>query len=156
MSNFVSSALRCVYALALVALASGCSSAPQDRTAAVGQALDAHDASKAALIAKIKTTYEVTGTLPGETDADSAKLVGAARDKYEEFAGTTADGLEADVGAPIVKVTVVDGTTVYFVAGDVSDTGSEYGFFDAGGTLLALAYTGQGEQPDAGGVDWIE
>jgi hypothetical protein len=143
--------------VALLAFASGCAGRPDGSANTSAQALDARDSgSTAKLVATIKADYETTGTLPGEQDADPSKLAGAARAKYDEFAETTSLGLQADVGAPIVKVTVVDGTTVYFVAGDLSDTGSEYGFFDASGTLLALAYTGQGEQPGPGGVDWGE
>jgi hypothetical protein len=160
MNTFVSPSFRSVVTFALISLAAGCA----EKTAlssATAQALDTRAAPNPQLVAKIKAAYEAAvqhggNTFEGETDADPSKLTGAALAKYQMFGDTLMEGLHADIGGVIAKVAVVDGTTVYFVAGDVSDTGSEYGFFAADGTLLALAYTGQGEEPGPGGVDWIE
>jgi hypothetical protein len=52
------------------------------------------------------------------------------------------------------EVGTFQGQTIYYVAGILSDTGNEAGFYDASGNILAVAYTGQGEQDGPGGVDW--
>jgi hypothetical protein len=123
-------------------------------------------AGTGALVAAIKTAYaqavkqshndlpDLADIGPGEHDADSSKLSGAAAEAYKQYENCANDGLRADVGGPVVKVLDFNGTTIFFVAGDVSDTGSEYGFYDKSGLALALAYTGQGMHPDATGIDW--
>jgi hypothetical protein len=117
-----------------------------------------------ALVAAIKTAYEnavkqsqsdLADIAPGEHDVDPSKLTGAAKEAYEEYLNCAKDGLRADVGGPVVKALELDGTTIYFVAGDVSDTGSEYGFYDSHGLVLAQAYTGQGMHPGEHGIDWM-
>jgi hypothetical protein len=117
-----------------------------------------------ALVAAIKAAYEqavaqhhsdLADIAPGEHDADPSKLAGAAKDDYAEFEDCAEQGLINEVGGPVVKVFELQGRTIYFVAGDVSDTGSEFGFYDSTGLVLAQAYTGQGEQPNTSGIDWL-
>jgi hypothetical protein len=148
----------------LFALASGCTASTATDAASTDDAALAlatgpsHDA----LVATIKAAYEASvhassdHVFPGEHAFSASRLKGAAREAWREYENCTEEGLRNDVGAPIIRVATVSGATVYFVAGDVSDTGSEYGFYDAQFKVLALAYSGQGEHPDASGVDWMQ
>jgi hypothetical protein len=131
--------------------------------AAVG--IEGPSGGTGALVTAIKTAYatavakaksNLADIAAGEHDVDASKLTGAAKKAYEEYENCAKEGLRADVGGPVVKVLDFNGSTIYFVAGDVSDTGSEYGFYDSHGLTLARAYTGQGMHPNESGIDWLE
>jgi hypothetical protein len=143
-----------------VALVAGCggaaaSTAPDDDTTTS----DLSAGDRQSLIAKIKAEYEQSvvhnrsAVLPGAKNYDPTKLTHHAHTAYEEYESVTASGL-INSGPPVVKTATVSGRKILFVQGDVSDTGTEYGFYDSKGALLALAYSGQGEHPDPNGVDW--
>jgi hypothetical protein len=112
-----------------------------------------------ALIARIRTAYEQTvkrstdlKVFPGEKSVDPKTLKGEARQDYNEYEDVHKDGGLT----PIAKVATVSGTKIYMVFGSLSDTGDQFGFYDAHGKALALAYSGQGEHPNANGVDWVK
>lgn len=148
--------MRSVLALVLLACAA-CSATPADdasssATNAVSLTPD--------LAADIKAAYEAANA-PGNAsilkdvqDIDWADLTGDAREAYNEYANTSSWGLIAEVGGPIAQAGTFEGNKIYFIAGDLSDTGSEWGFYDEKGNALAVAYGGQGEHPGPGGVDW--
>jgi hypothetical protein len=130
----------------------------------IATGLAAPGGGTAALVDAIKAAYEhavaqshsdLADVAVGEHDADASALTGAAKDAYQEYLDCAKEGLINEVGGPVVKVFELSGRTVYFVAGDVSDTGSEFGFYDGAGLVLAQAYTGQGEHPNASGIDWM-
>jgi hypothetical protein len=114
------------------------------------------EASKV-LTDKVKAAYEDAVShnrsywLPGEKPFDGNKLHGAARAAFKQNAATSKD---YGYGYPEVRVAVVSGRTVYAISGIVSDTGDILGFYPATGKELCEAYSGQGEQPNANGVDW--
>ena len=109
-----------------------------------------------------------------------SRLRGDALRAAREYADTLESGEAHGVGSVVVKEGTLDGQPMTFVAGDLGDTGTEiefrdasgavhrtvsmqrryprteYGFYDASGRLLARAYRGQGEEPNARGVDWTE
>ncbi len=115
--------------------------------------------TRRALVAKIKAAWAVAyaagvyTSLPGEHDVNPATLPGQAKTDYDGYKQNYDDGL-VNSGEPLAHVATVDGATVFFVTGDVSDTGTEFGFYDAHGKLIAQAYSGQGEVAGADGVDW--
>jgi hypothetical protein len=115
--------------------------------------------AQAVLVAAVKTAFEkatdgASGTIfKGEKKASLASLPPAARVAYKGYERTTKQGL-INNGPPFAKVAEVNGQKVFVVGGDLSDSGSEVGFYDAKGALLARAYSGQGEHPNANGVDW--
>jgi hypothetical protein len=148
--------------------------------------------SRATLIADVRENYErrMQATLDGEVSewrvfdkqiaSPTSGLRGDALAAAREYAVTLATGGARNVGAVVVLDGTIDGQPVTFVAGDLSDTGtevafhdasgavhrtvhgerryprSEYGFYDASGRVLARAYRGQGEEPNASGVDWTD
>ncbi len=146
----------------------GCHSSSNDDVSASAQHIESAGVTREALIADIKATYErsIHATLeapvsewrvfPDQRDVAASGLHGDALEAAQEYEGTLKDGLRNDVGDVVVKVGTIDGETITFVAGDLSDTGSEYGFYDASGKVLARAYSGQGEHPNARGVDWTD
>lgn len=154
-----------VFALVLVAFAAaGCSAEPSDATgdstAAVTNGTDSVRAAapNADLIAHLKAAYEAapmgTNVLTDAKDVAWSTLAGEAREAYNEYASSASWGLMMYVGSPIAQAGTFEGKTLYFVAGDLSDTGSEWGFYDELFNALAVAYGGQGEHPGPGGVDW--
>jgi hypothetical protein len=148
--------------------------------------------SRATLIADIKAHYRrrsqaiLAGPISGwrvfdnQVTSPPSGLRGDALAAAKEYTATVALGGAHGIGALVVKDGTLDGQPVTFVAGDLSETGtevtfhdesgavhrtvhlerryprSEYGFYDASGKLLARAYRGQGEQPNAAGVDWTD
>ena len=107
------------------------------------------DKVKAAYEQSLKTNQKYW--LPGEQGVTVDKLPGAAKTDFDGDADTSTG---YGYGYPEARVATVDGQTVYAISGIVSDTGNILGFYDANGTELCEAYSGQGEQPNAGGVDW--
>lgn len=138
----------------------GCSGASTDdaSTADESAAEALTSTQRNTLILHVRDAFEkvsqgdATG-LVGSKKIDPAKLKGEARKNYKGYEQTSKDGM-INSGWPRAEVGTIDGYVVYFVSGDVSDTGTEIGFYDARGKLLAMAYTGQGMQPNAKGVDW--
>ena len=114
-------------------------------------------APAATLTDKVKAAYEESVTkqrpewLPGEKPISRDELPGTAKTDFDNDAETS-EGY--GYGYPEARVATVDGQTVYAISGIVSDTGDILGFYDANGDELCEAYSGQGEQPNAGGVDW--
>lgn len=114
----------------------------------------------AALVASVKTAFERATkagsdvVFKGEKKASLASLPPAARAAYKGYDRTTRDGM-INNGPPFAKVAEINGQKVFMVGGDVSDTGSEVGFYDEKGGLLAMAYSGQGMHPNKQGVDWM-
>lgn len=107
---------------------------------------------------KVKAAYEASVKdgkaywLPGETPVASPdELPGTAKVDFENDAETSKG---YGYGYPEARVATVDGQTIYAISGIVSDTGDILGFYDANGDELCEAYSGQGEQPNANGVDW--
>lgn len=112
----------------------------------------------------LKHAYETTGGTGDQnqhflTDVvalDPSTLSGDAKDNWEMYESSSEEGLINFIGTPIVQKGTFENTTVIYVAGDDSDTGSEMGFYDENGKTIAKAYTGQGEEvePHENGVDW--
>ena len=140
---------------------SGCSgsSASDDANTADESAADALTSSQRnTLILHVRAAFEKASAsdstgLVGSKTIDSSKLKGDARKAYKGYEQTSKDVM-INSGWPRAEIGTIDGYVVYFVSGDVSDTGTEMGFYDARGKLLALAYSGQGMQANAAGVDW--
>ncbi len=109
------------------------------------------------LTGKVKAAYEDAVKnkkaywLVGETGISGDQLPGAAKSDFANDADTSQG---YGYGSPEARVATVDGQTIYAISGIVSDTGNILGFYDADGKELCEAYTGQGEQPGANGVDW--
>jgi hypothetical protein len=148
--------------------------------------------SRERLISDIRATYElrIESTLDRPVSAWSvfdnqrgspaSGLRGDALAAAVEYEQARMSGARSNVGHTVVMDGTIDGQPVTFVAGDLSDTGTEvtfydasgaarrtvsserryarsqYGFYDASGKLLARAYRGQGEDPNERGVDWTD
>lgn len=122
------------------------------------------DAGPSAFVVDLKHAYENSGGtgdsnqhfLTDVTDINPNTLAGAAKDNWEMYEGSYEGGAINFIGQPIVQKGTFEGTTVIYVAGDDSDTGSEMGFYNEDGSVIAVAYTGQGEEmdPHENGVDW--
>ena len=113
--------------------------------------------SNTTLTGKVKAAYEQSVKtsqkywLPGEQAVTEDKLPGTAK---TDFANDADRSKGYGYGYPDARVATVDGETVYAISGIVSDTGDIVGFYDANGDELCEAYSGQGENPNANGVDW--
>jgi hypothetical protein len=147
-------------------LGAGCAAQAEPSPAGTpGEVADEADltaANKKALTAAVRAAYEKLAQDPGNdkvfADEKPASPKALARDAlaaYSEYDRTTNEGL-INNGPPVAKVGHVNGFKVFFVSGDVSDTGSYAGFYDSKGNTLAVAYSGQGEHPNAQGVDWAQ
>jgi len=146
--------------LAGLVLLAGCASTEAPASSQGADLTNAGDADASAkLVATIRAAYEAackTGSsqvFPGETNANASALSGDAAEAYAEYQQTLADGLQGGSDQTLKQATV-DGQLVYLVSGDLSDTGWEFGFYDAQGNVLAVAYHGQGEHAGPGGIDW--
>jgi hypothetical protein len=168
-------------------------SAASDRTVVPERQVESGVVSRATLVADIRDIYErrIQGNLEAPASewrvfdnqrrSPSSGLRGDALAAAREYARTRMGEGAHNVGDVVVIDGTMDGQPVTFVAGDLSDTGteisfhdaasgavhrtvdtvrryprSEYGFYDAAGKLLARAYRGQGEEPNAQGVDWTD
>ncbi len=114
------------------------------QTAAVKAAFEA-------FVQKDRGSASNSNIFRGEKNAVSLPV--SARAAYRQYEHTSRAGMIND-GPPFKKVAVLNGERIFIVGGDISDTGSQIGFYNAAGKLLAMAYSGQGEHPNAAGVDW--
>ena len=135
----------------------GCGTSAEGGAQATASDLTAANTTKATLTDKVKAAYEASVKdkkaywLPGEKGIDGSKLPGVAKADFGNDADTSTG---YGYGYPEARVATVDGQTIYAISGIVSDTGDILGFYDANGDELCEAYSGQGEQPNANGVDW--
>jgi hypothetical protein len=139
--------------------AAGCAAetAPAESQAVEAADADLTAAQSATLTSKVKAAYEDSVKnrrsfwLPGEKAFPSNKLRGDALTAFKQDAETSKG---YSYGYPEVRSALVGGRTVYAISGIVSDTGDILGFYDSKGNELCEAYSGQGEHPNANGVDW--
>ncbi|MFO0670485.1 MAG: hypothetical protein U0235_12795 [Polyangiaceae bacterium] len=153
------SVLAGLFAIVAMTFIPGCGAAATDAEAADTSddegALTA--AQSKALTEKVKAAYEasVTGQksywLPGEQVVSGDELRGSAKAAFKHNASVSKG---YGYGYPEVRKATVDGAIVYAISGIVSDTGDILGFYPARGKELCEAYSGQGENPNANGVDW--
>ena len=142
-------------------LLAGCASnsdgGSQASSADLTAVTDAAAPTAATLTDKVKAAYEDSVKnkkgywIAGETGIAGDKLPGTAAADFANDADTSQG---YGYGYPAARVATVDGKTIYAISGIVSDTGDILGFYDAKGNELCEAYSGQGEQPNANGVDW--
>lgn len=149
--------IAAVFAAFSAVCVAGCS-APADDAADETSDEGALTASQAkALTAKVKAAYEdavkneKSYWLPGETVVSGDVLRGSAKAAFKHNASVSKD---YGYGYPEVRMATIDGAVVYAISGIVSDTGDILGFYPARGKELCEAYSGQGENPNANGVDW--
>jgi hypothetical protein len=105
---------------------------------------------------KLKSNTDIDHVFANETDASPSELSGEALRAFSEYVANADNGTRNDFNGAFIKSAVLPtGQKIFIVAGDVSDTGSQVGFYDSNGALLKLAYMGQGAHPNAKGVDWL-